>query len=244
MIHIVHPSRPLMPCILLVGAATLLLGAPPPAKELPGVHVDVAGRTVEIEAEVCLREGDWLELLACGRHSREHESILVTDALASHVHLALLMIGLEPGAPMRWRTEGERQVVMPPRGPGVKVSLIYEREGKAVEVAPSQWITNSQAKQPLADDIWLFSGSSFVEFQGERRYRGDLGGTLISLVNFGDDVLTRPTSVTNYDDEGMWGTNTEHIPAIGTRVRIRLQPAPAEEASAPPTYQPAQGRMP
>ena len=42
---------------------------------LPGVKVDLRRRIIDIEAVVCLDEGP-LELIACGRGSKEHESIV------------------------------------------------------------------------------------------------------------------------------------------------------------------------
>jgi hypothetical protein len=212
--------------------------AQPEAKvEQPFVHVDVVQRVVDVDCEINLREADWLELLTCVRGTREHEAILVTDARPSHVHLALMLLDLEPGQPLTWRKDddGEPQVTAP-TGPRIAVSIVFERDGETIETPANEWIVNQETGEPMDDNIWLFCGSGFTELDGRRVYRADVGGNLISLVNFGDDTLTRPTTTTNQNDNGMWTTNTQRIPPRDTAVRLRLRPAPEPDA---PTAQPA-----
>jgi hypothetical protein len=40
---------------------------------------------VDVEAKVCLREG-LLELVACTKDTKEHESLVVVEAKPSHIH--------------------------------------------------------------------------------------------------------------------------------------------------------------
>ena len=57
----------------------------------------------------------------------------------------------------------------------------------------------------------------------------DANGTVLSLVNFGDDLLARPTRLTNETDNRVWSTRTAVIPEPETPVTIRLKPVrPAE----------------
>jgi hypothetical protein len=220
--------------VCFIIALVAIAGQTQPAEvELPFVHVDVEQRVVDIECEVGLREADWLELLACVRGSREHEAILVTDARPSHVHLALMLLDLEPGQPMMWRQHDGEMQVRPPSGPRIAVSLMFERDGEMVEVPANDWIVNQETGEPLDDNVWLFCGSGFAELDGRRVYRADVGGNLISLVNFGDDALTRPTSTTHQDDNAIWGANTPRIPERQTKVLIRLRPAPKPPATQP-----------
>ena len=80
--------------------ATAPATQPSAAAGLPGITVDRAARCIDIEAVIVQRDAPWLELLACTKGSREHEAILSVTAKPSHIHLALIMLGLEPGAPM------------------------------------------------------------------------------------------------------------------------------------------------
>jgi hypothetical protein len=215
-------------------ATSQLPAATQPAAALPHITINREQRYVDLEAVVVMREGQWLELLACSPRSREHESVLTVPARPSHVHLALLMLGLEPGQPMSWRYPGEGQdpVVQLPAGPQISIDILYrDKEGKRHELPANQWIIHQKKQTVLDGNVWLFTGSQFIEHEGQRLYRADLGGTVISLVNFGDDLLSRPTAVTNMDDDGMWGCNTELIPDVGTAVTLRLRPKSAEEAA-------------
>jgi hypothetical protein len=76
----------------------------------------------------------------------------------------------------------------------------------------------------LEGDAWIFAGSTMGENEGERIYYADLNGTVISLVNFGDDLLSRDTTMTNNDDDATWGPRTRMIPPVGTKVILRLRP--------------------
>ena len=247
------------PIIALVGVLAVAaavgrgqLAAPPggeapasqPAKaaterQLPHLRVDRARKFVDVDATVILREGDWIELLACMPGSREHESILTVAARPSHVHLALLMLGAEPGSPMMWKRRGDRIEVRPPYGARVAVSIISQQDGQTVETKANRWIVNQKTGRTMPDNVWLFAGSGFVEWEGRQIYRGDAGGSVISLVNFGDDVLTRPTRRTSHDDDGMWGACTKVIPPVGTAVKVRLRLVPRPASSQPASSQPA-----
>ena len=64
----------------------------------PGIRIDFAKKHVEVAARVVLREGV-LELFACSRGTREHESVVAIASRPLHVFEALGLIGLTPGTP-------------------------------------------------------------------------------------------------------------------------------------------------
>ena len=101
-------------CVLWIGADPICAGDGPTARptsqpasaqprvvEFPHLRIDTARQEISIQAEVCLRSGP-LELLLCGWDTKEHESVLRTKAQASHLHGALLLLGLTPGKPAQW----------------------------------------------------------------------------------------------------------------------------------------------
>ena len=202
------------------------LTPPANAKGLPGVTVNREAGHVDVDATVVLREGEWLELLACTPETKEHESILTVAARPSHIHLALLMLGVEPGTPLSWKEEGEEYVILPPRGPEVEVSIV-QGEGDDAKVTPAnQWVLDQQTGKPMPDSRWLFTGSSVDDFEGEKIYIADVNGTAITLVAFGDDLLSRKTIVTDRSEgsNDAWKANTKLIPDLGTKVKLRLRP--------------------
>lgn len=91
-------------------------------KTLPGLTVDLTNRRVIAEATVCLRN-EMLEFAVCSPGTnKEHESLLIMDAQPKHLHLALLLAGLRPGAPARWK--GEQ--FFPPTGDRVRIILKWQ----------------------------------------------------------------------------------------------------------------------
>jgi len=209
--------------------ATDSVERPDGQEAMPHVRVDRVGRFVDVDASVNLREADWLELLACTPDSRTHESILVTEAQPSHIHLGLVMLGLEPGSPMRWEKIEHQYRVDPAYGPKVAVSIVMDDGGQLVEVPANQWLANQETGKPPKDNIWLFTGSIFSKKNDPPTYVADLSGTVLSLVHFGDDVLARATDQTNHSDNGAWQCHTQAIPPVGTQVVIRLRPVVGDE---------------
>ena len=53
---------------------------------------------------MCLREG-YLEHLLCLSRSKEHESILATEAAPRMIHAGLLLTGAEAGKPVQFLPE-------------------------------------------------------------------------------------------------------------------------------------------
>ena len=114
----------------------------------PGLTIDLKRRLVDLEATVCLDRGP-LELIACAKGTKEHESILSLKAKPRQVHLGLLLIGAKNGKPaMRRRVESEgvspRWIDIPPSGDPIAVSLVLQdKTGKPVEHPISDFVTRT-----------------------------------------------------------------------------------------------------
>lgn len=191
----------------------------------PHVRVDREAGVVEFDAKVVLDDAEWLELIVCTTGGREYEAIAATDARPSHIHLALMTVGLEPGNPSAWqRNDKDDLVQIKPTGPQVAVTIHWEQDGKKHETSANRWIKDAKSGEAMPGEAWLFTGSQLVEHNGERIYMADANGTVISLVNFGDDLMSRDTDLTNQTDEGQWVANGEAIPPAGTAITVRLTP--------------------
>ena len=232
-----------MASLLAAGAALAQPSSPPasqpgsgpaqPLPSLPYITIDRAHHWVDIQAKVCVRDAEWLELLMCTPNTHEYESLLVTKAKPSQVQLALLILGLKPGSPMKIQWHGQKSTAIAATGPRVNVSLIYQKNGQTIEVPATTWLRDQKTKKPAAPESWIFAGSLFISPNGQRIFSADSSGALISLVNFGDDVLVLPTDLPNYNGQFPWAPNTPQVPPVGTPVTVRLSPAPA------PATQPA-----
>ena len=206
----------------------------PKRTTLNGLVIDHENQSVDIQAKVVLRDSDWLELLLCTPGTKEHESILTTTARPSHIHLALIMLGLKPGNPMTGKKVGNELKITEAKGPLVAVDLIYEHQGIKYQVPANQWVYNRTTQAPLKDHYWLFSGSSFLKIQDQSIYRADVNGSVITLVHFGDDLLARQTQLTSRNDNAAWQAQTQKIPPINTPITVRLTPLKSLPKKASP----------
>jgi hypothetical protein len=206
--------------------------------KLPGVAINVQERCVDVDSSVCLHRGD-LELVACTKGTKEHESIVVIGAKPMHIHLALLLLGANPGSPATRKPLGdqaERWIDVPPSGGPVDVFLVLKgKEGKIVEhpisdfIAPSSRKSDDSApadqKARFPTHTFLFAGSVlYGDGPGPRRYLSDESGNVISLSTFGDELLCLPAIQSQNNDALMWQVNATNLPAVGSNVTLRLRP--------------------
>jgi hypothetical protein len=90
----------------------------------PSLWFDPTQRRLILRARVVLREG-FLEQLLCLRNTKEHESILATDAPPRLIHAGLLLTGAQKGHPVRYQPRFE-----PPTGSPIAIELQWDRGGQ------------------------------------------------------------------------------------------------------------------
>jgi len=203
----------------------------PRVVEWPGLRVDLEERVVEVEGRVGITFG-WLEQAACAAYTREHESVVVAEARPSHVPAGLLLLGLEPGRPGRWRRSREiarAYTVTPPEGDPVTASVLWRdpETGAEIEAPLRMWIVDEETGRPLSDQPWRFGGSLVMDWFGEPDvYVADRTGSLLGLVTFGDEVLgwheVLPDRVRYRRPD--YAANTAAMPPTGTPVVLRIRP--------------------
>jgi hypothetical protein len=211
--------------------------------ELPGVRINLDEWSVDVDSRVCLRDG-LLELIACTKDSKEHESIIVVDAKPSHIHAALLLLGAKAGNPAMQQpidSEMTRFIHKPPTGAAVDVSLVLtDAQGKATVHPISDFISpadhggaetgsatpdDQERKKEFPTSTFLFAGSILVgEGEGPKRYLCDLNGNVISITTFGDELLCLPGVHDHSNGSLMWQVNGEKLPELDTKVTLRLRP--------------------
>ena len=212
----------------------------------PGVAINVQERCVDVEGSVCLHRGV-LELVACTQGTKEHESIVAMEAKAMHVHAALLLLGAKPGSPATRQPVGDqdgRWFDVPPRGGPVDVFLVFtDNQGKSVEQPISDFIAPSNRKSRDLDSAdtparfpthtFLFAGSVLSgDGPGPRRYLSDESGNVISLATFGDELLCLPAIHSQANEALLWQVNATNLPAVGSKVTLRLRPHVQPAANA------------
>jgi hypothetical protein len=186
-------------------------------------------RRVVVGAKVCLREGGFgLECLLCRQRTKEHESILSTDADAQLIHAALLAAKAKPGSPVQYVEKGGNVTVVPPAGQRIKVLIQYLDKGKETSVPAQQWILNSKTKKDLDDD-WVFAGSKlFADPDDQQKkpvYAANTDGAYICVLNVPTALLDLPINNPNKDPElRELQPHTARIPPLETKVSLILEP--------------------
>lgn len=200
------------------------------------VWIDAKKKYVVVDGTVVLREGP-LEMFACPKGSKEHESIVAIDAKAYMVHAALLATGAKPGKPVQYDPE-----YAPASGPEIEISVLWiDEDGKKHRARAQDWVRYSKTgdRMPFS---WVFGGSSFwVDPEtGENHYQAE-AGDLICLSNFTTATMDVPIQSSEAAAEILFTAFTEKIPPRGTSVRVVLRPLlkRAAEADAKKEAQPA-----
>ena len=244
------PSPPAAPATLTAAVPPVPPITPAPAglkftELVPGVRVDRDARVVEFDGTVPVDCHDpqtplvFLEVLCCSPDTYEHEALVVTKVAPSNIHAALLLIGLEPGAPGMLDFRGKELKVVPPTGSPVALEFIWRGpDGIEHTDTPADWIVNvaNQTAFPASIDnvsAWKFAGSRMVSRRdrasGQMRevYDADGAGSIIGLTTFGSEVIAfaRVLSPEEAITPAEWIANNKRVPNVKTPVKVRIHAA-------------------
>ncbi len=171
-----------------------------------------------------MRQG-LLEMFACPKGTKEHESIVSVNAKAYLVHTGLLAIGAHAGRPVQYDP-----VYQPATGDTIHVEVLWRDEAKHVVRRRAQdMVRQMKTRQPMGHE-WVFAGSGFWQDErtGERYYQAE-GGELICLSNFSTATLDLTVESSRDNADLLYEAFTENIPPLGTPVRLVLSVAPPAE---------------
>lgn len=179
-------------------------------------------RRVLVGTLVCLRKGNYgLECLLCRKGTKEHESILVTTADARIIHSALEVAGAKAGAPVQYEPEFKS-----PHGDKIKVTAVFEQNGKLVTMPAQKWITNQKTKKEL-EHPWVFAGSRLYKNLDDvnlpPRYAANDEGGYICISNVPTALLDLPIQSPKAIDDRIFEPNTQNIPPLDAFVTLILE---------------------
>lgn len=190
--------------------------------------MDTKRKAVVIDGQVCLREGQ-LEMFACPKGTKEHESVVALDCVPQDVHAALLALGAKPGKPVEFDPQYK-----PATGDIVDVYVLWKDEmGGKHQVRAQEWIQHAKTEKAMPYD-WVFAGSVFWkdEQTGEQHYQAN-GGDFICVSNFPTAMLDLPVESSQGNADLLFHAFTEKIPPKGTKVRVVLLPRIMKKAEPP-----------
>ena len=106
------------------------------------VLLDLPGKRILLRARICLTQG-LLEMLLCPHQTKEHESILSTEAQAFTVHTGLLALGCKEGQAARYDSESETYT--PASGQVIDIFLHWvDVDGKLHRERAQNWVRHSR----------------------------------------------------------------------------------------------------
>lgn len=195
---------------------------PPPLVRLSPtgqIWLETRRKAVVVDGQVCLREG-LLEMFACPKGTKEHESVVSLNCAAHEVHAALLAAGARPGRPVQFHPE-----YRPASGQVIDIYVLWkDAAGEKHQVRAQDWVRNTRTGKALEHD-WVFAGSGFWkdEETGREYYKAD-GGDLVCVSNFPSATLDLPIESSQANADLLFEAFTERIPPRGTKVRVVLIP--------------------
>ena len=86
------------------------------------IWLDTKRKAVVIDGQVCLREGN-LEMFACPKGTKEHESVVSLNCQPEEAHAGLLAAGAKPGKPVRFDPKYE-----PASGDMIDIYVLWRDE--------------------------------------------------------------------------------------------------------------------
>ena len=183
------------------------------------IWIDPQEQAVTVEGQISLREG-MLEMFACTRNTKEHESIISANTKAYLVHAGLVALGAEPGHPVRFQPK-----YMPPTGTEIEVLVRYlDEKGKMQMVHAQDWIKDRHTGKPMAYPF-VFAGSSFyVDPDTHKQYYQADHGDFVCVANFGTAMLDIPARSSMSNEELEFEAMTKKIPPLGAPVHLVFKP--------------------
>ncbi len=173
--------------------------------------IDSTNKEIRIPGRVNMDKG-MIELLACARGGKLHESVLVLDVIPEYLHVALLLLGLNPGGGPQFHGDPRQ-----PLGDSVNIFVRW-KSGDASRAVPAEDLLWDVARDvTMQHTAWVFIGSKFVN----GKYMSNLEKTLITTYHDPYAILENPLPTgINHD---AYRVNEKLIPPSGTPVEVIIR---------------------
>lgn len=196
-------------------------------------------RRVEVEGKVCLQEGS-VEYFAVLSGGKEYESLMSFNCKAVDLNLAMLGLGYKPGGGVRKAGDPDT-----PKGDPVYLSVEWQEEDgrKVRRVRAEELVFNVGTKKPMRNTAWAFTGSDFLRddenpnklfIDPETKKPVFLADAYRMFVALWRDPAALFNNPLDTGVDGIYYTvNKELCPKVGTKLKIIIEPAPADALKKP-----------
>lgn len=203
-----------------------------------GVRLDSLRQVVSIPARVAVPD-ELLEYLLVGPAGASHESIFVTPVQAGVLNVALLSLGVEPGANASWSpkdpppTESEvRAGVSPydvhlPTGDGFYLYAAWRAGDELYFFRVEDLIRNLLRGHSMERHPWVYLGSRMVpDGAGGEDFAADIYQNLICISYFSEGYTLATGALADCVEQTIWMANAWLLPEPGKDVRILVSRTP------------------
>lgn len=197
-------STPTIPGITEVGDGLYKLGK---------LDLDLNKKTITIYGKVNMVAG-LIELLACTKIGKVHESLLVMDVEPIHLQTALILLGLEFKGGIRYQGDP-----LTPKGDPVQILVEWNSEGKTKRCRAEDLVYNRAKQSTMEHTNWIFSGSRMKNGV----FMAQSTGTLIVTYHDPDAIIDNP--LPEGKDDTVYISNSQVIPPKGTEIKMIIMPA-------------------
>lgn len=203
------PAAPAEPKVVELGGGRLAIGA---------VTLDRKTRAITIPAEVNMREGA-VEYVLVNRDGKVHESVFVTNATATDIHVAALLLGMKPEPDLG--PENAATVVR--RQGAVVIRAEWDTNGPPQKIFLNETVnlsdpTTGSVSATLPSGAWLYNGS---RFEADGVFAATRHGSIISIIRDDDSLVNNPGA--SRDNDEIHTPNAAKLPKKGHPVRIVVQ---------------------
>lgn len=198
-------SVPAIPSMTKIGDGLYKLG---------NIDLDLNRKTITMYGKVNMSYG-LIELLACTKIGKMHESALVMDVQPVHLQTALILLGLEYEGGLRY--QGDPRT---PKGDRVRIWVEWEKDGQTKRYRAEDLVFNRLTQKPMEHTDWVFSGS---RINPNGTFMAQAVGTLITTFHDPDTIIDNP--LPEGGDDTVYIVNTQLAPPKGTDIRMIIEPA-------------------
>jgi hypothetical protein len=155
-----------------------------------------------------------VELLACTKIGKVHESVLTMDVEPIHLQTALILLGLEFVGGLRYQGDP-----LTPKGDRVQIWVEWTVGGEVKRHRAEDLVYNRAKQASMEHTDWVFSGSRIKSGV----FMSQATGTLITTYHDPDTILDNP--LPEGKDDTVYISNSQVVPPKGTEVKMIIMPA-------------------
>jgi hypothetical protein len=200
-------STPAIPALTEIGGGLYKLGS---------IDLDRNKKTITMYGEVNMSYG-LIELLACTKIGKLHESLLVMDVEPIHLNMALILLGLEDkGNSAGVRYQGDP---LTPKGDRVRIWVEWDIDNETKRYRAEDLVFNRVKESHMEYTDWVFTGSRFHNGV----FMAQAVGTLITTFRDPDTIIDNP--LPEGADDTVYIGNSKIMPPKGTTIKMIIEPA-------------------